>query len=214
LAAVSAQRQVRPCVSAALHMRTGRWPLAYACASEAARIAADTGAQLWQWFVPDCMSYLEAARGRDTDCRAHATQAITIAGTLEIDYGIDCSFVDDEVGGQGGRMRPRRGRGAAHLGRFLTSVGPAECVTALHCSRCGAAATWLSTVGTESTSRAVISAFSEDSACRRGSLVLPSACLLLQDALGESGDVARELSTLLVGLLQEGRPQIGRSRTG
>jgi DNA-binding CsgD family transcriptional regulator len=72
-------------VLATLETRTGQWAAAYASATEAARIAADTGDQLWRCYALGAMALIEAARGQETQCRAHATEAMGLAGPLEIE---------------------------------------------------------------------------------------------------------------------------------
>jgi DNA-binding CsgD family transcriptional regulator len=72
-------------VSATLETRDGRWPAAYADASEGARIATETGSALWRCACLSALSLLEAARGREDACRAHAAEAVELAGSLELE---------------------------------------------------------------------------------------------------------------------------------
>jgi DNA-binding CsgD family transcriptional regulator len=62
---------------AELEFRTGNWPLAYASAWESLRLARDTGGLL-HYSLP-VLARIEAARGLEDDCRAHAAEALEIA---------------------------------------------------------------------------------------------------------------------------------------
>lgn len=79
-------------VLATLETRTGQWAAAYASATEAARIAADTGDQLWRCYALGALALIEAARGQEADCRAHATEAIGLADRLEMEYARDVKW--------------------------------------------------------------------------------------------------------------------------
>jgi DNA-binding CsgD family transcriptional regulator len=72
-------------VSSDLDMRTGRWSAARADAWEASRIADDTGNALWRSYALGCLAMLDAAQGREQDCRANAAEAAAIAARLEIE---------------------------------------------------------------------------------------------------------------------------------
>jgi DNA-binding CsgD family transcriptional regulator len=76
-------------VSSTLDLRAGRWPAAYASASEAVRTAEDTGSDLWRCFALGAAALVEAARGRADDCRAHAAEARRLAQSLELDDARD-----------------------------------------------------------------------------------------------------------------------------
>lgn len=74
-----------------LDFRTGNWAAAYAGAAEAIRIAEETGQHVTHAFGLVCLARVEAAQGREADCRAHAARSSEIA-PIEIDavaaYGI------------------------------------------------------------------------------------------------------------------------------
>jgi len=62
-----------------LDFRTGNWPAAYAGAAEAVRIAEETGQHATLAFSLVCLARVEAAQGREEDCRAHIDRALEIA---------------------------------------------------------------------------------------------------------------------------------------
>jgi DNA-binding CsgD family transcriptional regulator len=62
-----------------LDMRTGSWAAAYGAATEAVRIADETRQATTLAFSLGCLARLEAAMGREDDCRAHAAEALAIA---------------------------------------------------------------------------------------------------------------------------------------
>lgn len=66
-------------VLADLDFRTGKWASAYAGASEAVRLADETNQITTLAFSLGCLARLEAAQGRESDCRAHSERALTIA---------------------------------------------------------------------------------------------------------------------------------------
>ena len=66
-------------VSADLDFRTGNWAAAYASATEAVRVAHETHQVATLAFSLGCIARLEAAQGREEDCRSHSAQAHTIA---------------------------------------------------------------------------------------------------------------------------------------
>jgi DNA-binding CsgD family transcriptional regulator len=62
-----------------LDFRTGNWAAAYACASEAVRIAEETHQVTTLAFSLSCLARVEAAQGREDDCRVHSERALEIA---------------------------------------------------------------------------------------------------------------------------------------
>jgi DNA-binding CsgD family transcriptional regulator len=62
-----------------LDFRTGNWAAAYAEATEAVRIADETNQTTTLGFSLGLLSRLEAALGREEDCRAHAAEAMAIS---------------------------------------------------------------------------------------------------------------------------------------
>jgi DNA-binding CsgD family transcriptional regulator len=66
-------------VLADLDFRTGNWAAAYASATEAVRLADETNQITTLAFSLGCLARLEAAQGRESDCRAHSERALTIA---------------------------------------------------------------------------------------------------------------------------------------
>jgi class 3 adenylate cyclase/DNA-binding CsgD family transcriptional regulator len=67
-----------------LDFRTGNWAAAYAGAAEAVRIAEETGQHVMHAFGLVCLARVEAAQGREGDCRAHSALSNKIA-PVEID---------------------------------------------------------------------------------------------------------------------------------
>jgi class 3 adenylate cyclase/DNA-binding CsgD family transcriptional regulator len=67
-----------------LDFRTGNWAAAYAGATEAIRIAEETGQHLMHAFSLVCLARVEAGQGREEDCRAHLMRARKLA-PVEID---------------------------------------------------------------------------------------------------------------------------------
>jgi DNA-binding CsgD family transcriptional regulator len=65
-----------------LDFRTGRWSAAYAGATEAIELATELGHRLSLFYALVCLSWLEAARGLDADCRAHIAQALNVSEHL------------------------------------------------------------------------------------------------------------------------------------
>ena len=76
--AVGALPYALACLSE-LDFRTGRWVAAYAGAAEAVRIADETGQGATLGFALSCLARVEAAQGRDDDCRSHVRRALGIA---------------------------------------------------------------------------------------------------------------------------------------
>jgi DNA-binding CsgD family transcriptional regulator len=66
-------------VLADLDFRTGNWAAAYAAATEAVRLADETNQITTLAFSLGCLARIEAAQGREADCRAHSERALTIA---------------------------------------------------------------------------------------------------------------------------------------
>jgi DNA-binding CsgD family transcriptional regulator len=66
-------------VLADLDFRTGNWAAAYASATEAVRLADETNQITTLAFSLGCLARLEAAQGRESDCRAHSERALAIA---------------------------------------------------------------------------------------------------------------------------------------
>jgi DNA-binding CsgD family transcriptional regulator len=61
-----------------LDFRTGYWPSASANASEAIRVAEETGQETVLAYALACLARLEAAKGDEVACRAHAIRAIEL----------------------------------------------------------------------------------------------------------------------------------------
>ncbi|MBA2419823.1 MAG: helix-turn-helix transcriptional regulator, partial [Thermoleophilaceae bacterium] len=72
--------------SSGLDIRTGRWTSAYADASEAVRLASDTDNPFWRCHALGCLALVEAGQGREEECRAHAFEALALAGSLDTEY--------------------------------------------------------------------------------------------------------------------------------
>lgn len=85
-----------------LDFRTGRWPQAYADASEAVALASELDHRFSLIYALACLSWIEAGRGLEADCRAHVTRMMSvsphaktivggysarIAGLLHLGYG-------------------------------------------------------------------------------------------------------------------------------
>jgi ATP/maltotriose-dependent transcriptional regulator MalT len=62
-----------------LDFRTGKWAAAYAGATEAVRVAHETQQVTTLAFSLSCIARVEAAQGREDECRAHSEQALDIA---------------------------------------------------------------------------------------------------------------------------------------
>jgi DNA-binding CsgD family transcriptional regulator len=62
-----------------LDFRTGNWVTAYAGAAEAVRIADETDQAATLAFSLSCLARVEAAQGREDDCRSHVVRALEIA---------------------------------------------------------------------------------------------------------------------------------------
>src|SRR5439155_16077384 len=58
-----------------LDFRTGNWSAAYAGASEALRLATETGQLAARAFSLVCLARLEAVQGREAECRSHTMEA-------------------------------------------------------------------------------------------------------------------------------------------
>lgn len=75
--------------SSLLDVRTGRFTTAFASASEAVRLAADTDAPLWRYFALGCLALVEAVRGDEEECRRHAGEALELGAALDLEYPRD-----------------------------------------------------------------------------------------------------------------------------
>jgi DNA-binding CsgD family transcriptional regulator len=62
-----------------LDFRTGNWAAAYAGATEAVRIADETNQVTTLAFSLSCLARVEAAQGREDECRVHSERALDIA---------------------------------------------------------------------------------------------------------------------------------------
>ena len=62
-----------------IDFRTGNWAAAYAGASEALRLSTEMGQASSLSFSLVCVARIEAAQGREADCRAHANRAFELA---------------------------------------------------------------------------------------------------------------------------------------
>jgi DNA-binding CsgD family transcriptional regulator len=81
---------------AELDFRTGRWTEAYAEAAEAVRVAEDAGQLNQAGFAFVCWAYVEAAQGREDDCREHVQRSVELA----MSYGSDSilTYADSVLG--------------------------------------------------------------------------------------------------------------------
>src|ERR687888_1410382 len=68
-------------VLADLDFRTGHWASAYASATEAVRLADETHQVATLAFSLGFIARLEAAQGKEDDCRSHSAQALAIAAS-------------------------------------------------------------------------------------------------------------------------------------
>lgn len=68
-------------VLADLDFRTGHWASAYASATEAVRLADETHQVATLAFSLGFVARLEAAQGKEDDCRSHSAQALAIAAS-------------------------------------------------------------------------------------------------------------------------------------
>ncbi len=66
-------------ITSELEFRTGNWAAAYATATESLRLAQETGHANGLSFGLVGLARVEAAQGRDQDCRAHAARAMELA---------------------------------------------------------------------------------------------------------------------------------------
>jgi DNA-binding CsgD family transcriptional regulator len=72
--------------SAYVDARTGHLVIAYAAASQALTTAETIGNDLWRYFSLGCLAYIEAAQGREQDCRQHTAEALTVARNMDINH--------------------------------------------------------------------------------------------------------------------------------
>jgi DNA-binding CsgD family transcriptional regulator len=69
---------------AEVDFRIGKWPAAYAGASEAVQIAEDTDQRTLLAFALTSLARVEAGQGREDDCRTHADRAVATTSTGSI----------------------------------------------------------------------------------------------------------------------------------
>ena len=69
-----------------LEARTGHLISAYALASEGVTVAETTSTTLWRYLSLCCLAFIEAAQGREEECREHAAIALDIARQQEFAY--------------------------------------------------------------------------------------------------------------------------------
>ncbi len=72
--------------SAYVDARTGHLVTGYATANQALATAEMIGNDLWRYFSVGCLAYIEAALGREEDCRRHADEALALARTMDINH--------------------------------------------------------------------------------------------------------------------------------
>ncbi len=72
--------------SAYVDVRTGHLVSAYAAATEALEHSETTGNDLWRYFSLGALAQIEAAQGREIDCRRHADEAVELARTMDLGY--------------------------------------------------------------------------------------------------------------------------------
>ena len=72
--------------SAYVAARTGHLVSAYAAATQALTTAETVDNDLWRYFSLGCLAFIEAAQGREEDCRRHAEEALALARTMDIDH--------------------------------------------------------------------------------------------------------------------------------
>ena len=72
--------------SAYVDARSGHLVTAYAAADQALSAAETIGHDLWRYFSLGCLAYIEAAQGREEDCRRHADEALVLARGMDIDH--------------------------------------------------------------------------------------------------------------------------------
>ncbi|MCW0214152.1 MAG: LuxR C-terminal-related transcriptional regulator, partial [Pseudonocardia sp.] len=72
--------------SAYVDARTGHLVSAYATAHEALETAETTGNDLWRYFSLGCLAFVEAALGREEECRGHAEEALALTRTMDIGH--------------------------------------------------------------------------------------------------------------------------------
>ena len=72
--------------SAYVDARTGHLVIAYAAANQALTTAETIGNDLWRYFSLGCLANIEAAQGREQDCRQHTAEAMTVARNMDINH--------------------------------------------------------------------------------------------------------------------------------
>lgn len=96
---------------AELDFRTGAWPHAYANASEAARLAEETEQPAALAFALAVLARIEAALGREDECRAHVARAVDLAA-----FGVGAVVVF--AGAAAGLLELGIGRGEEAIGHL------------------------------------------------------------------------------------------------
>jgi DNA-binding CsgD family transcriptional regulator len=72
--------------SAYVDARTGHLFTGYATATQALATAETADNDLWRYFSLGCLANIEAALGREDDCRQHADEALALARTMDINH--------------------------------------------------------------------------------------------------------------------------------
>jgi DNA-binding CsgD family transcriptional regulator len=72
--------------AAYLEARTGHLVAASALAAEGVLVAETTSNSLWHYLSLCCLAFIEAAQGRDVECREHADTAVEMARQQEFAY--------------------------------------------------------------------------------------------------------------------------------
>jgi DNA-binding CsgD family transcriptional regulator len=72
------------CHLSEVDFRTGRWAAAYAGSSEAVQLATEMGQTAALLYGLVCIAWVEAGQGRETECRAHVSEALTLFGPLGV----------------------------------------------------------------------------------------------------------------------------------
>ncbi|MDQ3660425.1 MAG: LuxR C-terminal-related transcriptional regulator [Actinomycetota bacterium] len=109
-----------------IELRTDKWTAAYANASEGVVLAHDTGQENQAGYNVVCLGRVEAALGREQDCRIHIAQSAQIekqfgAAVLRLHYGAALGFLELSMG---------RLEAAVHalepVAHFVENGGPSE----------------------------------------------------------------------------------------
>jgi DNA-binding CsgD family transcriptional regulator len=75
------------CHLSEVDFRMGRWAAAYVGSAEAIQLAAEMGQTAALVYGLACIAWVEARQGRDVECRAHLSQALTLYGPLGATIG-------------------------------------------------------------------------------------------------------------------------------